>query len=209
MRFTLRRFAWPLVAGAIMNVVVAWICAAYSPWLTYVGPKDPEWPADPEQIVGPDGTRGWWHITRGVGWLEYAGQMWRGADGHFFCWSGVSAPPIVREAGFPFRSVRSVVSAIDSDFDPAAQSPKRVRWQLPVRGVISRGVNTSDLPLWTRVIENRRIPLVPMFWGFTANSIVYACLCLAMLKLLKKLARNPLERRRGFEVLPRQATGTR
>ena len=49
----------------------------------------------------------------------------------------------------------------------------RARWDLPVTEILRRGMQTSWLPAWLHVHQERRLPLVPFWPGFAANTLVY------------------------------------
>lgn len=113
------------------------------------------------------GQDAYWYVQRGVGWsyTEVAGYP----SSAGVLWHGYPWPrEIHRDAGWPLKSLRSVVYTTGRD---GVMATKR---HLPWRVILGRGVNTSDLPAWLHAYPQRRLPLVPMPVGFVVNTLLYA-----------------------------------
>jgi hypothetical protein len=74
------------------------------------------------------------------------------------------------------------------------------RWELPPPEIIRRGLQTNDLPAWSRARPWRRIPLIPMPLGFIVNT-----LCLAPVALLLVEAGGRARRRLRRRIIPHPA----
>lgn len=151
-----------LGAAAALNALVAWACVLWSPYTAHTKPSDEHGNGEyPATILGPDGRPGWWFTRWGTGVWECVPSGARGAEGEFSYWRG-SATPTYFRAGWPMWSLQSSVN-LHRD---------RVRWDLPAAEIFQRGIQTSWLPGWLQAFQGRRLPLSPLWLGFTVNTLV-------------------------------------
>ena len=70
----------------------------------------------------------------------------------------------------------------------------RARWDLPVAEILRRGLQTSWFPAWLHAHKERRLPLVPLWFGFAVNTLVYYCVLVAVrLLVIQVLKRTPYD----------------
>jgi hypothetical protein len=165
-----RRVLILFIAAAMLNVLVAWGCILWSPYTSHTAPSD-ESLADgyPASIAGPYGQQGYWFAATGFGAWQSVPSGARGAEGQFISWRGTHTPAYYR-GGWPMWSLQSTVTFHDY----------RARWDLPVTEILRRGMQTSWLPAWLHVHQERRLPLVPFWSGFAANTLVYLLVIVAI-----------------------------
>ncbi len=178
-----------LLAAALLNVLVAWVCLLWSPYTSHAVPSDE--PTDggyPPMITGPYGESNWWFSAKGFGVWQAVPSGARGAEGHFLYWRGEHTPAYYR-GGWPMRSLQSKVTFRDY----------RARWDLPAEEILRRGIQTSLLPAWVRAKEDRRLPLVPFWPGFAFNTFFYF-LVLVALRFGWPRVSPPLVPRRSSQV---------
>ena len=184
--------ALSLLMGAAVTYASAWGLTLWSPYsVSLLPPADPGGKLPP-LVEGPDGMRGWWAIGRGFGVSEaipMAAQMTE--DEEFRHW-GESGTPAYYNSGWPFVSLCSTVRCVK---DPAGHGSELTRWDLPVREIVRRGVNTSDAPLWLHAQHDRRLALIPTGPGFIANTLVYAGAACCIVSLVEWMRRRGRIRR--------------
>lgn len=152
-----------LLIAAALNYPVAWLCILWSPYNSVISPPDPPDDGDyPPFIIGPYGQKGWWFISSGFGVWQAVSSGARGGNGHFLYFSSSHTPAYYR-GGLPMLSLQSVV----------VSHGYKARWDLPRDEIIRRGLNTSDLPGWMRVKQERRLPIMPHWPGFAVNTAFY------------------------------------
>jgi hypothetical protein len=169
-----RRFVILFIAAVLLNVLAAWGCILWSPYTSHTAPSN-ERPADgyPSTIAGPYGEQGWWFTAMGFGVWQSVPSGARGADGQFISWRGTHTPAYYR-GGWPMWSLQSTVTFQDY----------RARWDLPFREILRRGMQTNWLPACLHVHPERRLPLVPLWPGFAANTLVYSLAVVAIRRLV-------------------------
>jgi hypothetical protein len=190
------------VWGCAINLLVAWGCALWSPVTRSTAPPNSPAPGiDPPMIAGPSGApRAWWLIARGWG-IEHAvaeGARW--GDDEFLYYRGQSPP--IQSSGWPAYSMRSQVTPIHGENGDALSM-----WDLPVKEIWRRGPRTEFLPDWMHVNRLRRVPLVPLWSGVVADTTFYAILVGACCWMWQSYRPRRVERRRGFDVMPRGPSG--
>ncbi len=198
-----------MALGALLNVVIAWAAAIWSelgpgavspassgipesdetPPLVWRAPVPTDWPA-PSTVSAAHGVG----IAAQFGWAAKIGSA------------------TVIRAGWPFPSLRS------AHIEEPAQAPKRSDWvlagpkiqdrsmELVVRssrviGTVALAPGKAPVP---NVIVNartmtiaRRLPLVPLWPGFLANSVCGALLIYGVWRVLPA-GRRAARRRRGL-----------
>lgn len=180
--FRFRPMLIMFIVAVALNGLTAWTCVLWSPYSSHTAPSD-ERAADgyPAQIAGPYGQNGWWFTAAGVGIWQSVPSGARGAEGEFVYWRGEHTPAYYR-AGWPMHSLQSTVTSHQD----------RARWNLPLREILRRGIQTSFVPQWMRATEGRRLPLVPLWGGFAVDTLFYFCLLIAgRLLMLRILRRTP------------------
>jgi hypothetical protein len=158
-----RPFLILFIAAAMLNVLVSWGCILWSPYTSRTAPSE-ERSADgyPASIAGPYGQKGYWFTATGFGVWKSVPLGARGAEGEFISWRGTHTPAYYR-GGWPMWSLQSTVTFHDY----------RARWDLPVAEILRGGMQTSWVPASLQVHQERRLPLVPVWPGFAANTLVY------------------------------------
>ena len=168
-----------LVAGTATTVAVAWGCAVWSPVRTTFNPMPNH--AGIADSVDPDGHVGLHYRETGTGWT-YPCLIGSRISTNDVWWSGPYGGVDHRLVGWPLPALRSRVEVLDSQrssrtFEGGPETeatPQRRRWDLPLDEIVYRGIATKDLPTWLHAYPERRLPLVPMVFGFAVNTIVYA-----------------------------------
>ncbi len=178
----LRRAVFPLFAGAVLTVLVAWVCIL---WMPSRYARDPfVAPTMSREKVDPDGVKGLHYEQAGFGWtFTYlrGERFWSPNGKPHLHWAGPYGGTYHRVAGWPFYAMRSRVEVVDSQrssrFSEGAPEPEvrpqRRRWELPGKEILYRGIASKDLPAWLAVQPDRRLPLIPMPFGFIGNAVVY------------------------------------
>lgn len=180
----MRPFLIVFIAAVMVNVLVAWGCILWSPYTNHTAPSD-ERSADgyPSTIAGPYGQQGWWFTATGLGVWESVPSGARGSEGGFLYWRGSHTPAYYR-GGWPMWSLHSIVTFHDY----------RTRWGLPVTEILRRGLQTSWFPAWLHVYEGRRLPIVPLWFGFAVNTLLYFCVLVVVrllaIRVLKRTLRQ-------------------
>lgn len=203
-----------LLAGATATIGVAWTCALWSP--TRVVP-DPfgDWAKVPE-TMDPDG-------VSGVHWIE-AAFGWKFSTFYAERTTVNGVVDIVRRgpyggvwhrtAGWPLLALRSRVEVVDSqvvwrnyrgDGAPPRSSPERRRWDLPLDEILYRGIAADDLPEWLHSQHERRLPLIPVPFGFTVNTLVYGSIFALLTMVFKAVHRRFHANPQGFPVVLRSS----
>jgi hypothetical protein len=205
--FSPQRIAVAAFIGAILNVIVAWACIIWAPTIEVVEPM--RRPHAIDETIDPHGVRALHWRESGFGWTLSSPCGWRpGDDRSEVIWRGPYGRIYHRSAGWPFPSIWSRVSVLDSqaatrtcegcpEYEGVAQ---RVRWELPVGEIVQRGLASKDLPGWCHAQPDRRLPLIPLWPGFVGNTLVYAAFWL-LLRATVREARWRLRReQRGFAI---------
>ena len=175
-------FMFLFIAAAMLTVLVAWGCILWSPYTSHTAP--PEQPtADgyPATISGPYGQQGWWFSAAGLGVWRSVPSGARASEEQFLYYRGSYTPAYYR-GGWPILAVESTVTFHDY----------RARWDLPVAEIFKRGLQTSSLPVWLHAVVERRLPLVPLWFGFAVDTLVYFCVLFGVrLLIMRGLTRTP------------------
>ncbi len=173
-----------IIFGAAMTVSVAWVCAMWSPIRTVIKPFPN--PGTIPDTTDLDGTKGLHYFEAGVGWSysSLCGTRYTTKNNVVWVnWAGPYGGTFHRVAGWPLPAVWSRVEVLDSQasnriFEGEPEhlyvTTQRVRWELPLSEIIHRGIATKDLPGWFHAEQDRRLPLVPLLFGFLVNTAVYA-----------------------------------
>ncbi len=163
-----------LLAGAVVNVAVAWGCARWSCWLDMI--------LAPVNLVTTSAPAGWWldnvpqswpdkpayAVTRGTGWYLFTHQVW----------------PLDIEAFFMLDEFRfGVPTKSLACYKLSADAPRR--WTSCWRYAIGRF--GGDYPL----------PLRPIWPGFAINTLFYAAILWPLI-LGPFALRRLIRRRRGL-----------
>jgi hypothetical protein len=185
-----------LLGGALANVLIAWACAVWMPEpppavfgpssvSEWPGPTPRDWPT-PGQFSGPSGQLGEARSTA-LGMTDRAigGGT---SNGDFFTY-------LTRSVGLPWRALRVDVLTSESS--------------APGVGVTSHVVSSlrQGIPLNARSSSPRsRLPLLPVWSGFTLNTLLYGGALLAVMHtghLAVREARRRSGRCRGCGYLAR------
>lgn len=165
-----RLFLTMFFAAAMLNWLIAWACILWSPYIRHTEPSEQRaadgWPAT---IAGLYGQQGWWFTGWGFGVWESVPSGARGSEGGFLYWRG-SATPAYYRGGWPMLSVQSTVTFHDY----------LTQWDLPIGEIFHRGIQTGWLPAWMHAHDGRRLPLVPLWLGFAANTLLFFGILLAI-----------------------------
>lgn len=163
-----------ILAGAILNGLVAWVLVLWSPYSNVIYPPRPEGGGHAQRTIGPRGILNWWKVRNGCGVWEAIpmGSM----DGRVFRSDDEYTPAFYR-AGLPLFSLQSVVTGIPPEGGNPHDYDRFLRkWELPLKEILYRGMQTRWLPQWMNANQARRIPLLPFFPGFAANTLLYSCM---------------------------------
>jgi len=210
-RRTLAKLGLFLLAGAVVNVGVAWGCALAG-WMDLSKPigwpwsltrtQGAVWPrAFPSSIPAPSSTDAPDDMTvviDGMGRTVHHATMSRSHDdGGFIVSEHWGAAGVA--AGFPFRSMRGA-SFVHSNSRYESPPPGvRTRGHVALHGlqmtIRERGVvQLADLGvhglLGHAPFMTRRIPLIPMPLGFAVNSLFYAVLLVPAGRATRRLNRS-------------------
>jgi hypothetical protein len=180
-----------VLSGAIFNVLVAWGCVLWSPYNRFVSPPEKVDNTMPANIVGPDYSLGWWRTSTGVGVFE--SEPWVARvyyETHFDSWRSKQTPAYFR-CGWPMLSMQSLVTHYE-----ASDGHYLAGEELPRTEIIHRGFQTSKLPAWLHAQEERRLPIVPLWFGFVCNTAIYFFILTALWFTSKRI------RKRNFISAP-------
>lgn len=170
-----RRIALCLVLGAVINVGVAWGCAAWSPRTvsTYtlldqifgVRAGPPPWARGAEMVMGGDlPDRGGFGFEE---WNSWWGARWLSSDDPKQVWPthdySRTASGSVRTTGvgWPMLALRS------ESWSDSATSLVDV-------GLIRGGIPIG--PVGQYAIDRRKLPIMPIWFGFLVNTLLYGAL---------------------------------
>jgi len=79
-----------------------------------------------------------------------------------------SLTPAYYRCGWPMFSMQSLVTHYeDSNGHYLAGN------ELPLTEIVHRGIQTSKLPAWFHIQEGRRLPVIPLWFGFACNTAIY------------------------------------
>jgi hypothetical protein len=164
-----RTFLLLLVSSIFLNVLVAWACILWSP---YTRGRLPPQRADRRVRAtspGPNGVCRWWWTGQGFGVSDAVpiGAAVTEGDEFLRYWKGSGTPGFYR-GGWPMLSMQSVVT---NHRDAAGAN--LARWNLPYREILRRGFQTSLVPAWLHARGDRRLPMVPLWFGFAVNTLFY------------------------------------
>ena len=167
-----------IAGGAIVNVAVAWGCAAYlyhffderflmrAPFPTTV-------------LDSPCGYD-----------FKYDGDTPEpyefGIDGYYLTYTRD-----VRRYGLPCLAVQSIV------YGYADRGGWVGGWDLPWKQKLLRGYPTQRLPQWVRASPHDRLAIVPLWPGFAINTIFYAAALWLVFCAAPGFVRRRIGRRRG------------
>lgn len=166
-----------LTIGLAISCMTAWACAAWSPVHSVHRPASTAGGAYPAQIQSPDGQWGWFEIKRGPGYLQWESLIAHGAEGEFVYFKGSVGHHM--QAGLPMRCLASSVQAYHAPDDSMP-----VRWDLPARVILDRGLQTDDLPAWVHAKSSRRLPIRPIPLGLAVNTILWSAIACALARLI-------------------------
>jgi hypothetical protein len=169
-----KRFSLILAVAGLLNILVAWGCMFWSPYSYNVGPVEKPDQTLPDEIPGPDGSMGWWVTVVGTGVSYTSPRIAEVFEQRFFNGWKYTATPAYYRSGWPMKSMQSVVRYRQSD-----DGHELTRWELPKTEILSRGLQTNDLPAWLHAVDDRRVPMIPMWAGFAANTALYSLMLLA------------------------------
>jgi hypothetical protein len=204
-----------VVIGMVATVAVAWACALWSPVRRTVDPFPN--PMSIRNTVDPDGKIGLYYQETGVGWgfMYQRGERSLRDPSDVF-WNGPYGGEQYRIAGWPVAALRSRVRVLDSqaagrfgegEVDPRPKR-QRLRWELPWSEIIHRGIATKDLPDFIHPASNRRLPLVPLAWGFAVDTTIYALIATIFVFAFKSASAHWRRMPRGFPVSTNDQTGS-
>lgn len=159
-----------VVPGAVVATVVAWACAVWAPARRVVPPVRDQW-SDTASLRGP-------------GYAGTAVLAARGFEDGPHEWARTGASTF--RSGWPLKMYRSRVVPRSS----------LAAFQLPVAELLRRGYPTNRLPGWLRARADRRIPVQPLWTGFTANVAAWSLLLLGLRRAWRSGVRAA-RRRRG------------
>jgi hypothetical protein len=162
-----------LVTAGLLNILVAWGCTFWSPYSRNVGPAEKPDQTLPDEIQGLDGSMGWWVTVLGTGVSCTSPRIAEVFDERIFNGWKYSATPAYYRSGWPAKSMQSVVRYCQAD-----DGHELTRWELPKTEILSRGLQTNDLPAWLHAEDDRRLPMMPMWAGFAANTVLYSLVLL-------------------------------
>ena len=194
-----------LLAGAVVNVGVAWGCVAH------VAKQMGSEQDDPEQQVGiwPPNTA-YWEVERrtyeGYTLLTSAqpsGSIWRSED--FY------VPPYrpTREWLPMWARCRKIHPDVSESYDgvlvenaagwPFLAVRSSHRWRSPITSATIRTDQLSGVlrPSWLRLSDDAALPCLPIWPGFAANTVCYATI-LAVLCYSPFALRRFIRHRRGL-----------
>ena len=164
-----RTFLLLFVLSIFLNVLVAWACILWSPYIRSSLPPEREDGELPSTFPGPDGSCNWWWTGQGFGVSDAipTGAAVSEGGAYFRYWKGSGTPAFYR-GGWPTLSMQSVVTAHGD-----AVGANLAKWNLPYREIVRRGLQTSLVPAWLHARKERRLPIVPLWPGFAANKLFY------------------------------------
>jgi hypothetical protein len=153
--FKLLLFLLVIGGGAIINVAVAWGCAAYL-WRFFPSEEFTRPMVESTSIAhAPFGCK--YELSphfEVIREYEYA----------------MSLTEDTRSYGLPCLSVKSVV------YGYADATGWVGGWDLPWREKLLRGYPTARLPAWTHASYSDRLAIIPIWPGFVLNTIFYAAI---------------------------------
>jgi hypothetical protein len=164
-----RTFLLLFVSSIFLNVLVAWACILWSPYTRGSLPPERQDRRMPSTSPGPDGSYNWWWTGQGFGVSDAVAtgaEVLEGGE-YLLYWKGRKTPAFYR-GGWPMLSMQSVVTAHQD-----AAGANLAKWELPYREILRRGLQTGLLPAWWHAREERRLPIVPLWFGFAANTLFY------------------------------------
>jgi hypothetical protein len=169
------------LVAVVLNVFVAWSCVLWSPYRSHTAPSSEKLANGyPATIPGPFGQQGWWFTNAGVGVWQSIPAGARGVNEQFLYWRGSTTPAYYR-GGWPMLSMGSTVTCHND----------LARWDLPASEILRRGVQTSWFPAWLHVREERRLPLLPLCYGFAINTALYFCALASAWLLVRRYCVGP------------------
>lgn len=189
-------------------MAIAWGCAIWSPVRSTLDPFPN--PTGFSATIDPDGDWGFHYIETGIGW-QYMTLRGYGKSVQDVIWNPPWGGTYHRTAGWPWPALRSRVEVLDSqaanrvsEGDGVPRNPiliQRLRWQLPLREIVFRGVASKDLPAWVHAESNRRLPLVPLPLWLLGDTLLYGVAIAGIALLFRPVWRRCHRDRRGFQVL--------
>jgi hypothetical protein len=175
-----------VLSGMILNVLVAWSFILWSPYNRSIMPHEKSDHTMPDENIGPDGTLGWWFTGYGFGVWTSEPSSAETFDGEVFLHWRNSETPAFYRGGWPMLSMQSIVNAMP-DSAHADQELDLAKWDLPIKEILHRGLQTDWLPSWLHVKEERRLPFVPLWLGFVFDTFFYFLALLGFYFLLCRI----------------------
>ncbi len=209
MRRRLLTLAIFLLAGAVVNVAVAWAITAVPKWrrettvarkVEWPHPVPKHWPQRAIRLQG--GAFGWRHDQYSAILMGFTDNGAQWVDGRFII--------IIASAGWPCRALQSenwtdwVVSwepGVSGNYRFDGQ-PRRTWWLsgiIPPVNVFGFGPQKTSAvkaPHWSLVGSDKTLPVRPVWTGFAVNTIFYAALL--WLPFAPFTLRRLIRRRRGL-----------
>jgi hypothetical protein len=175
-----------VLSGITLNVLMAWSCILWSPSSHSHYPLEGD---KSELTVGPNGIRNWWLTNQGFGVWETRALGSKNFE--VFTLRMNDYTPVFFRGGWPMFSMQSVVTGVP----PPGTNPMNYddylrKWKLPVGEILHRGLQTSKLPAWLHAQENRRLPAIPMWFGFVGNTLFYSLALSGLLSVWKKVSKS-------------------
>jgi hypothetical protein len=210
-----RILIWIFAASIIFNMLVAWGCLLWSPYTRFISPQEKADHSMPDNIRGPDGSFGWWFLSFGFGVFAAEPQSAEVSEGgaYFKYWRSGNTPAYYR-GGWPMFSMQSLVR-----YQQAPDGHDISGRELPLSEILSRGLQTSWLPSWLHAREDRRLPIVPLWLGFSFDTLFYFGVFSAVVLVWQRVRSRtpnkspeptPINRERaavGAGSLPRKLSG--
>lgn len=140
----------------------------WSPFTHYAAPAEKADGTMPDDITGPDGSKNSWVTVSGAGVSWIAPRIAEIYQEKYFNGWKYSASPAYYRSGWPLKSMQSIISYCQ-DKDGQDLS----RWELPKTEILRRGLQTNELPSCIHAEEDRRVPMMPIWTGFTVDSAMY------------------------------------
>jgi hypothetical protein len=163
-----RRFVWSLIIAAALNVLVAWACMVWSPFIASFGPTEKSDGSLPDMVRGPDGSMNWWITVTGPGVSWTAPRIAEVYREEFFNGWKCPASPAYYRSGWPLKSMESTVT-----YRQAQDEHDLARWELPKTEIFRRGLQTHFLPGFLHAEPDRRVPMIPLAGGFLPDTLFY------------------------------------
>jgi len=172
-----------VLSGMALNVLVAWSCILWSPYSHLEYPIN----GDISELTdGPNGIHNWWSTYRGFGVWETRAMGSKNLE--VFTLHMDDYTPVFFRGGWPMLSMQSVVTGVPPPgTNPEDYDDYLKKWKLPIGEILHRGLQTDWLPQWLHVQEARRLPIIPLWFGFAADTFFYFLALLGFYLLLCRI----------------------